>query len=265
MSTTTASTTDLHHVRVGQGPDVVLIAGLTDPLESWQFQLDGLSDRFTLTAFDNRGAGRSPLPADGPLTVAGMADDTAALMRSLGIERAHVAGFSGGGAVAQELALRHPELVRSLLINGSFCRQNELTRRVLSSLKWLARVAPSEREFLELFLAWIYTPSAYESGWVDAVIDEALAFEHPQTYEGLCAQIDAWSVFDSRDRLHAITAPTLVRTGELDLLVPPSSGREIADRIPGAVFEVMPGAAHQPFQEDPESWNARAAEWWQSV
>src|SRR5262249_59479623 len=86
--------------QVGQGPDVLLVAGLGDPVEAWQFQLEGLADRYRLTAFDNRGTGRSPLP-DSPLTVATMADDAAELVRALEIAPAHVAGFSGGAAIAQ--------------------------------------------------------------------------------------------------------------------------------------------------------------------
>ncbi|HSJ74065.1 MAG TPA: alpha/beta fold hydrolase [Miltoncostaeaceae bacterium] len=89
--------------RHGQGPDVLLIAGLGDPAEAWQSQLDGLADRDRLIAFDNRGAGRTPL-AERPL-MATMADDAAALLRALEISSAHVAGFSMGSAIAQESAL----------------------------------------------------------------------------------------------------------------------------------------------------------------
>src|SRR3712207_9086460 len=104
---------DIWTEQVGQGPDVLLIGGGGDTVESWQFQLDALADRYRLTAFDNRGAGRTPLPG-GPLSATTMADDAAALLRALGVPSAHVAGFSMGSAIAQELALRHPELVRSL-------------------------------------------------------------------------------------------------------------------------------------------------------
>jgi pimeloyl-ACP methyl ester carboxylesterase len=90
--------------RRGAGPDVLLIAGLSDPAEAWQPQLEGLSDLYQITAFDNRGAGRSPLPPEG-FTVAGMADDAAALLRALDVPAAHIAGFSGGSAIAQEVAL----------------------------------------------------------------------------------------------------------------------------------------------------------------
>jgi pimeloyl-ACP methyl ester carboxylesterase len=66
--------------RRGRGSDVLIIPGLGDPVEAWQFQLDGLSDRYQLTAFDNRGVGRTPMPEE-PLTVTAVADDAAALLR----------------------------------------------------------------------------------------------------------------------------------------------------------------------------------------
>jgi hypothetical protein len=91
---------------------VVLIGGLGDTIESWQVQLDGLADRYRLTAFDNRGTGRTSMPA-GPTTVEAMADDAAGVLRALDVLSAHGAGFSGGSTFAQELALRQPELVRS--------------------------------------------------------------------------------------------------------------------------------------------------------
>ncbi|UKA53495.1 alpha/beta hydrolase [Arthrobacter sp. FW305-BF8] len=90
--------------QVGEGPDVLLIGGLGDTVESWQFQLDGL-------------AGRTAMP-EGQPTVEAMADDAAAVLRGLGISAAHVAGFSGGSIIAQELALRYPELVRSLVLSS---------------------------------------------------------------------------------------------------------------------------------------------------
>jgi pimeloyl-ACP methyl ester carboxylesterase len=105
--------------RRGHGRDVLLIAGLGDPAEVWQPQLDGLSDRYRLTAFDNRGVGRTPLPEE-RLSATMMADDDAALLHALEIPSAHVAGYSMGSAIAQELAIRHPEIVRSLVFVSSY-------------------------------------------------------------------------------------------------------------------------------------------------
>jgi pimeloyl-ACP methyl ester carboxylesterase len=102
----------------GEGPDVLLIAGLGDPLETWEAQFQGLADRYRLVAFDNRGSGRSPLTEE-PLTVASMADDAAQVLDARGVGSAHVVGHSGGSVVAQELALRRPDLVRSLTLVGT--------------------------------------------------------------------------------------------------------------------------------------------------
>lgn len=252
--------------RRGQGPDVLLIAGLSDPAEAWEAQLAGLADRWRLTAFDNRGAGRSPLPAAGePFTVATMADDAAALLRALEIPATHVLGFSGGSAIAQELALRHRDLVRSLVLVGTWARSDPYTRAMTGVWRWLLDVAPSERAALEAFFLWIYTPRAHADGTVERVIAEALAFPHPQSIEAFQRQLDAFMTHDTLDRLPEISVPTLVLAGELDIATPPRLGRLVAERIPGAQFKALPGAAHQPFQETPEEFNNRVDAFWRQV
>jgi 3-oxoadipate enol-lactonase len=140
--------------QVGDGPDVLLIGGLGDTVESWQFQLDGLADRYRLTAFDNRGAGRTAMPP-GPLTVEAMADDAAAVLRELDIPSAHVAGFSGGSLIAQELALRHAAAVRSLVLQSTWAAMDHYVRTLLRIFRWQAAAAPSERDFLEAVAAEI--------------------------------------------------------------------------------------------------------------
>ena len=248
----------------GEGPDVLFIAGLTDPAESWEPQLAGLSHRYRVTAFDNRGAGRSPSMPDG-FTVADTADDAAALLRGLGIESAHIAGFSGGSVTAQELALRHPDLVRSLVLQSTWARGNEFTRTMRDALHWIVDAAPSERAAMEAFLLWIYTPRAHDSGWVAQVVDEVLAFPHPQSVEDFHRQMDTWFGHDAHDRLHLITAPTLVLAGSRDLMIDPAMGRTVAELIPGAAFLILDGEAHQPFQERPEEWNAIVDEFWSGI
>ncbi len=251
--------------RRGEGPDVLLIAGLSDPAEAWQFQLDGLADRYRLTAFDNRGAGRTPLP-EGPLSVELMADDCAALLRALAVGQAHVAGFSGGSRIAQELALRHPEMVRSLVLVSTWAEFDPYGRAVTKFLQWLPDVAPSERAMLEAFFLWIYTPRAHNDGTVDQIIDEALAFPHPQSPEAFKAQLDAWLAHgDTSGRLGQIKAPTLVVAGGLDVVIRPPLGRAVADAIPGAEFVLLPEEAHQPFQERPAEFDALVDAFWRKV
>ena len=171
----------------GEGNDVLLIAGLGDPAEAWEFQLDGLSDRYRLTAFDNRGAGRAR-PPEAPLSAATMADDAASLLRALAIPGAHIVGFSMGGAIAQELALRQPELVRSLVLVSTYARADALFRSQLSFWRWLPEAAPSERAFFEAFFTWVYTPRAHADGAVDDLVAEAMAFPHQQSVGSFQAQ-----------------------------------------------------------------------------
>jgi pimeloyl-ACP methyl ester carboxylesterase len=248
----------------GDGPDVLLIAGLGDPVEAWEAQLAGLSDRYRLTAYDNRGMGRTAL-GDTPLSVATMADDAAAVLRATDVPAAHVLGFSGGSVIAQELALRHPELVRSLALVGTWARFDAYASALIDHWRWLMETAPGEREFLEAFFLWIYTPRAHADGMVATIIEETLAFPHAPSVEAMQRALDAFGEADTLERLGEIAVPALLLTGELDLVCRPALGRQAADAIPGAAFEVMPGEAHQPFQEVPDVFNARVEAFWREV
>ena len=259
-----ANDLEIYVEQVGQGPDVLLIGGLGDTVESWQLQLDGLADRYRLTAFDNRGAGRTPMPQS-PATVEAMTDDAAGVLRALDIPSAHVAGFSGGSVIAQELALRHPELVRSLVLQSTWPAMDSYLRRWGLFVRWLVEAAPSERAFLEWFFMFIYTPRANNDGTDDQIIEEVLAFPHKQAPEDTQPTLDAFIDHETGDRLVQIAVPTLVLAGGLDMTSRPELCRTVAERIPDAQFEVMEEESHQPFQEVPDEWNARVDAFWREV
>ena len=261
----TAGNLKIYVEQVGHGPDVLLIGGLGDTVESWQYQLDGLADRYRVTAFDNRGAGRTAMPPAAPVTVEVMADDAAAVLQALDIPSAHVAGFSGGSIIAQELALRHPRLVRSLVLQSTWPAPDRYLRAWMQFVHWLLEVAPSERAFLEGFLLDIYTARAHNDGTVDAIIDELLAFPHKQATEDVQRHLDAFIRHDTTDRLPQIAVPTLVLAGGRDSTSRPELCRAVAALIPDARFEVMKDECHQPFQEVPDDWNARVHAFWSDV
>ena len=255
---------DIWTEQVGAGPDVLLIGGLGDTVESWQFQLDGLADRYRVIAFDNRGAGRTAMP-HGPATVEAMADDAAAVLRALDVASAHVAGFSGGSIIGQELALRHPEVVRSLVLQSSWAAPDAYLRAWFRFVHWLMDTAPSERALMEYFFLDIYTARAHADGTVAAFIDAVVAFPHKQATADMHAYLSALERPDTRDRLRGIAAPTLVLSGGVDSVARPALGRDLAQLIPGAMFEIQDDEAHQPFQEMPDAWNTRVDAFWQDV
>jgi pimeloyl-ACP methyl ester carboxylesterase len=201
----------------------------------------------------------------GRVSVALMADDAADVLRALDIRSAHVAGFSGGSIIAQELALRHPELVRSLVLQSTWAVVDPYLRSWFLFIRWLVEVAPSERALLEGFYLDVYTSRAHNDGTVDRLIEEVLVFPHKQTAKDVQSFIDALLDHDTTERLADIAAPTLVLAGGRDVISHLDLGRAVAERIPGARFDVLEDEAHQPFQEMPDAWNARVAAFWRQV
>lgn len=261
---------DTHSARIwvqqqGAGPAVLLIGGLGDPAESWQEQIDALSTRYRVVAPDNRAAGRSPLPPGG-VSIPAMAEDAAAVLRSLEIEHAHVAGFSMGGAIAQELAINHPALVRSLVLSGTWTAPHVYWRRMLASWMAAAHNARSERELLGAFFLWVYSREWHEDGTVDRVIDETLASPLAQEADGFLAQAQACIDWEgAAERLRSVQVPALVIVGDQDIACPPRLSHVILEAMPGAELAVIQGGAHQPFQEKPDEYNAIVSGFWERV
>jgi pimeloyl-ACP methyl ester carboxylesterase len=220
-------------------------------LAIWTEQVDG-------------GAGRTAMPG-GRATVEAMADDAAAVLRALDLPSAHVAGFSGGSIIGQELALRHPEFVRSLVLQSTWAAPDAYLRAWFRFVHWLIDNAPDERALMEYFFLDVYTARAHDDGTVAAFIDDVVAFPHKQATADMHAYLSTLERPDTRDRLRRITAPTLVLAGGADSVARPALGRDLALLIPGAVFEIQVGEAHQPFQEIPDAWNARVDVFWQDV
>jgi pimeloyl-ACP methyl ester carboxylesterase len=259
-----ANGVDLWFEQEGEGDDVLFISGLADEGACWVDQVGGLKDRYRLTTFDNRGVGRSSTP-DGPFRISDFAADTAALMDTLGLGRVHVVGSSMGGAIAQELALAHPERVRSLVLNGTWCRGDRFLHEIFRNWMWSAEKADSIRDFLVTVNLWCFAPRIWNEGIMDGWIDEAQASPYAQSVDAFCRSAQALIDHDSADRVGAIDSPTLVTVGGLDLVLPARFSEDLTQRIPNSRLVVIPESGHQPFQEFPDDYNRLLSDFWQSV
>ena len=264
VATTTANGVELWVEQEGEGDDVLFISGLADEGACWVDQVAGLKDRYRVTTFDNRGVGRSSTP-DGPFLITDFAADTIALIDALGLKRPHVVGSSMGGAIAQELALAHPDQVRSLVLNGTWCRGDRFFKEVVRNWMWSAQKAGSIGEFLITVNLWCFSPRIWNDGTMDGWIEAAQASPHPQSVDAFCRSAQALIDHDSADRIGAISAPTMITVGELDLCLPARFSEELARRIPDARLVVLEAAGHQPFQEIPDEYNRLLADFWQSL
>jgi 3-oxoadipate enol-lactonase len=242
----------------GEGHPLLLVTGLGYAIWSWQRQLAEWSRRFRCIAVENRGTGRSPKPP-GPYSIEEMADDAAAALEG---RRAHVAGFSMGGYIAQTLALRHPELVDRLVLvcTGAGGLGFVPTPRATTSA-WEANAGRSPPEFARATM-----PLSFRPGWTDEHPDEFEALladrlEYPTPPECWRAQYDACLDWVARvSPVEAIEAPTLVVHGEADRIVPYENGVELARRIPRSRLEAFPGAGHLLFLESPDRFNPLVAD-----
>jgi 3-oxoadipate enol-lactonase len=239
----------------GSGFPLLLINGLGSDNLEWLHQLAAFEARFRVVVFDNRGTGKTDVPP-GPYTTAEMADDAASLLRSLGISRAHVLGVSLGGMIAQEVALRHPDLVDRLVL-GCTGPGGELSVRLPPEAMAAFALAKGEDPEAELrrMLPFLYSDACIRDcpEEIDAFVRRRL--DHPTPQEGYQAQLSAVVTHDASTRLEKIRARTLVITGDADRLVHWENSLRIAGRIPGATMVVLPGAPHRLFAETADAFN----------
>ena len=202
----------------GQGSPLVLIGGLGTDISVYRKMIRQLSEKHKVLAFDNRGSGRTDKP-DIPYTIEMMAEDTAALMASAGIERASVLGTSLGGRIAMALALRHPLRVNKLILTSTFASQPE-------------KKLPKSYHAIKLATAWI-RPIRKKT----------------QPYYAFVCQLEASRKFVCSDRLGEIQAQTLILHGLKDNIAPFKLAEELHAGIAGSKLISFQGGHAFPFMQ----------------
>ncbi|MBB6036207.1 alpha/beta fold hydrolase [Phytomonospora endophytica] len=226
----------------GTGEPLVLLAGQANDHRWWDAVRGDFHPARATLALDYRGTGASGKP-DSPHSTELFADDVVAVLDELGIDRADVYGTSMGGRVAQQLAARHPGRVRALVLGCTSPGGPHGVERGMDVRRSLARPEPEtvRRALLEL----MYTPGwlAGHPGPHHTLGDPDMPAHSRRHHLAASNRHDAW------DLLPGIGAPTLVVHGTDDLLNPVANAPLLADRIPGALLRLIPGARHAYFEE----------------
>jgi 3-oxoadipate enol-lactonase len=233
--------------KAGPAP-VVLIHGLGGDHSMWLYQVPALCARFPTITVDLRGHGQSTRSAR-DFTVGEMASDVVRLLRTLGVERAHLVGLSLGGMVAQQFALDYPLATASLVLADTLCGTpagfESVMRDAFRFIEENSMVAIAQARITNAF------SDAVEPVMRGYLIDR-VAQNDKAAYVRAARSVFGFSV---GDRLGEIAAPTLVIIGDQDRVTPPPLSEDIAARIPGARLAPLAGAGHISNMEQPHEFN----------
>ncbi len=239
----------------GEGMPLVLIHGLSADTNAWMFQTPELAKKYKVIIFDNRGIGQTDTP-DMPYSAQMMADDTARLMDALDIAEAHFLGYSLGGFIAQELAIKYPQKVRSLILAASAACMPLRTKLIEETWGLLIEEGVGPGTLMKAQLPYFFTETMLESpGFIEMTIDSVLQNPQPQPNHGFIRQLSVCLEHDARNRLSMIKAPSLILVGSEDCLLPVKTSQELAEGIPKAKLEVLDGGGHAFTIETPDKLN----------
>jgi pimeloyl-ACP methyl ester carboxylesterase len=252
MPNVDASGTDLHYKRSGDGEPLLLIQGMSATHLAWgrPFLAD-LERSFECIVFDNRGMGKSGR-AELPFEITHMAADAVALLDALEIESTHVFGASMGGMIAQEVALAHPDRIRTLTIGASYCGGTEGTLMDPEDLKMLgAAMASGDREQVYRAMWEINMSPGFRADDSRFAEFRQMAVALPAPGPVIMQQMRACSAHDTSARLGQISVPAQVIHGTEDRLLGVGNGRQIASLL-GIEPQLLDGVGHMFWWEQPE-------------
>lgn len=238
------------------GPVLVLINGLLTDLSSWNGHLDAYTGHFRVLTYDCRGQGGSSKPDDGPYLPEHHTADLAGLLDALGVEKAALLGVSNGGLIAMSFAALYPERVTALVLANTYGRADTFMQAKLGSWQSAMRAGGGPVRF-DVSMVWIWGRSFVNEHW------EAL---RPWREKGSAIPVHAAANliegaahFDMLEQLSNITCPTLLMTGDEDVLTPLPYIHEIQSRIAGSRVAMLERAGHCMFLERADRFKAVAS------
>ena len=230
---------------------IVLSNGIFMSTASWGYQVAEFKKHFRVLVYDCRGMWQSDHPA-GPYSMEQHADDLAALLAALGIEKAHIGGISYGGEISMVFALKYPQHTRSLIISSSVSQIDPMLQVMGKS--WMSALHNNDADTL----FEVTFPANFSEPWIAAnlgVQEPSRRKYHEMDLKAAEELMLAFSKVDFTSELKKITAPTLVLVGELDILKSRKYAEIITREIHGAELVVIPHGGHAICMEKPGEFN----------
>jgi len=235
----------------GHGTPVLLVMGHAFGSAMWHRAVGVLARDHRVLTFDNRGIGLSG-DVRTPFGIGDMAADAVEVLDAAGVESAHVYGVSMGGLIAQELALAHPDRVRSLVLGCTGAPDGSEPRTRVGALQRLVPASLAIRLFPKAVAATLYG----EAPPAEAVREDLAILARTRLPRRVLAfQRAAIEDYESASRVGSILVPTLVLHGTADRIVPSHQGRRLAELVPGASLHMLDGAGHNYLTDSADEAN----------
>ncbi|MEZ5811161.1 MAG: alpha/beta fold hydrolase [Rhizobiaceae bacterium] len=242
----------VHYDVTGEGPPLLLLAGIASDMASWTPVMPLLQPHFSLVTVDNRGAGRTE--HSGAIDPADWIGDAIALLDHLGIAEADVVGHSMGGMIGLRLAARAPQRVRRLVVAATSGRPEAKSGALIGEMAALYEGGMEPETWFRLLFQWLFAPAFFEDPErVAEATRLSAAYEYRQSPADFRRQLDAVSRLDPLD-IAAIRAETLLLLADLDVMVTPATSRASFAGMAKLTETVIADAGHSLHWDQPEAF-----------
>ena len=253
-----ANNITMNYDQVGTGEPLILIPYLAADHACYAFQVAEYAKHFTCISLDLRGTGATDKP-EGSYSTELLADDVAAFMQAIGIQKAHISGLSLGAATGMWLAANHPDKVQSLSLHSGWPKTDPFIRTVIEGFQVVAKALESVPQMvIRAIFPWCLTPELYAAkpDYIQSLSNFVLS-RPAQPLAAFIEQSNAAIAHDAEAQLGRITAPTQITFGRHDL----ATSTRFADRMKGGIRDsellIFEGCAHAPIYEKVEEFNQK--------
>ncbi|HEX6124504.1 MAG TPA: alpha/beta hydrolase [Pyrinomonadaceae bacterium] len=254
----------MNYEEQGSGEPIVLIPFLSADNACYAFQVPEYCKHFKCISIDPRDTGETDKP-DGEYSTETLADDVAAFMQTVGIDRAHVFGLSLGAATAMQLAVRHPQRVKSLSLHSAWPKTDSYIKAAITGWQAMAKGLDSVTEMVITgIFPWCLTPDLYvEKPDLIETLSEFVRSRPEQPVDAFIRQSNAVISHDVESHLRKIAVPTQITFGRHDAITSLRFAEPLTANIPDNELVVFEECSHAPIFEDTAGFNQKTLEFLQ--